>query len=609
MAKKDSFFTRLGTTLKNTSLYKFSKKGFGKPNVTETAEDNLTESSLDQEHSADDLTEQLAENQQDADNSDLTEVPEPPEPEFYPDELELEHDNPLLQLWTMHLDLGQNLPKPCLRLQNAPDKPEALTEEQIGRELLRLGGVISSSAHKRLKSAVPKNEEDSLPDLDAQVVVFLTNGQMSAWVLVYPPVGQGQEVNLEMLENALEEKHVTYGLDTDLLHEIPEKDNRYFHLYLVAQGLPPERGQDGHVEELFPRVIKHELTVDEFDRVDYMSLNFIRNVSKGEPICNIFPPTPGVPGRTVMDRELTAVDGKKANVPMGRNTEISEDGMHLIASMTGHVEFSGRGFQVKPVLDIDGNVDYSTGNINFLGDVHIHGDVCSGFTVRAVGSITIDGVVESCSIEAGGDLIMVKGVMGNNQAIIRSHRSIFTKYLESTSVCARGDLQADYIVNCEIYCDGVVQVRTGKGIIMGGNINAAKEVSASIVGAKSEILTNITLGGRPCENFERGLLEHELEELEKELEKTERQINSPTKLSTMSKLRMKIVVSKSKLAQLDKEKEMLQEENTAEQPKGKLVCGVAYPGTQINIKGVSMRLAHETHMCNARLIANEICLM
>ncbi len=119
MAKKDSFFTRLGTTLKNTSLYKFSKKGFGKPNVTETAEDNLTESSLDQEHSADDLTEQLAENQQDADNSDLTEVPEPPELEFYPDELELEHDNPLLQLWTMHLDLGQNLPKPRLRLQNA----------------------------------------------------------------------------------------------------------------------------------------------------------------------------------------------------------------------------------------------------------------------------------------------------------------------------------------------------------------------------------------------------------------------------------------------------------------------------------------------------------
>ena len=109
--------------------------------------------------------------------------------------------------------------------------------------------------------------------------------------------------------------------------------------------------------------------------VDYMSLNFIRNVSKGEPICRIFAPTDGVPGRTVLDRELTAVDGKKASAPVGRNTELSEDGSELLASMTGHVEFSGRSFQVKPVLEIAGNVDYSTGNINFTGDVTIRGDV------------------------------------------------------------------------------------------------------------------------------------------------------------------------------------------------------------------------------------------
>lgn len=608
MAKKDSFFTRLGTTLKNTSLYKFSQKGLAKPAGTD-AEEVLTENNPDTADLTEDLTQQPTENPEQEETQDVAEQAAPPEPEFYPDELELEYDHPLLALWTMHIDQGLDLPRPRLRLQNNPDKPEAITEEQIGRELLRLGGVVSSSAHKRLKSAVPKTEEDSVPDLDAQATVFLTNGQMSAWLLIYPPVGEGQEINLAMLEQALAEKNVTFGVDTDLLSDIPDLPNRYFHLFLIAQGQPPERGNDGHVVELFPREIKHELTVDEFDRVDYTSLNFIRNVSKGDTICHIFPPTPGIPGRTVVDRELTAVDGKKASVPMGRNTEISEDGSALIASMTGHVEFSGRGFQVKPVLEIEGNVDYSTGNINFLGDVHIHGDVCSGFTVRAVGNITIDGVVESCSIEAGGDLILVKGVMGNNQAIIRSQRSIFTKYLESTNVCARGDLQADYIVNCEIYCDGVVQVRTGKGIIMGGNINAAKEVSASVVGAKSEILTNITLGDRPCENFERGLLEHELVELEQELDKTERQPNSPAKLSTMSKLRMKIVVSKSKLAQLDKEKDKLQEENKAEQPKSRLVCGVAYPGTQININGVSMRLTHETHMCNARLIANEICLM
>ena len=42
----------------------------------------------------------------------------------------------------------------------------------------------------------------------------------------------------------------------------------------------------------------------------------------------------------------------------------------LIASMAGHVEFTGRSFQVKPVLDIQGDVDFSTGDINFIGDIN-----------------------------------------------------------------------------------------------------------------------------------------------------------------------------------------------------------------------------------------------
>lgn len=604
MTKKSSFFTRLGITLKNTSLYKFSTRAWRKPTESASEDTETPETDLASSETASEKPTRLSE---DAPTANQQTAPAPPEIPL--NELELEKDHPLLELWTMQIEQGLDMPKPCLRLQNKPGKPEALTEDQISRELLRLSSTVSSACYKRLKSIQPKKEEDPTPDLDAQVILFLTSGQMSAWLLILPPVGDGQDITLAMLENELERQKITYGLDLDLISDIPDSPDRYFHLFLIAQGTPPERGKDGYVMEMFPRTIKHELTVDEFDRVDYMSLNFIRNINKGETICRIFAPTPGIPGSNVVGRELTAVDGKKANVPMGRNTEISEDGSELIASMTGHVEFSGRGFQVKPVLEISGNVDYSTGNINFLGDVHVHGDVCSGFSVRAIGSITIDGVVEACSIEAGGDLIMVKGALGNNQAIIRSHRNIYTKYLESTSVCARGDLQADCIVSCDIYCDGVVQVRSGQGIIKGGNINVGKEISANTVGAISEIPTNITLGGKPCENFERGMLEQELAELEIDLDKTERQPNSPTKLSTMSKLRMKIAVAKSKLTQLNKVEPQNAEDAENDQPKNRLICGLAYPGTQITIKGVTLRLNYETYMCNARLLNGEINLM
>ena len=66
------------------------------------------------------------------------------------------------------------------------------------------------------------------------------------------------------------------------------------------------------------------------------------------------------------------------------------------------------------MLDIPGNVDFSTGSINFLGDINIKGDVLSGFTVRAMGNIHVDGVIEAGSaVEAGGDLVVVKGILGD----------------------------------------------------------------------------------------------------------------------------------------------------------------------------------------------------
>ena len=252
--------------------------------------------------------------------------------------------------------------------------------------------------------------------------------------------------------------------------------------------------------------------------MDYASISFIQNVEEGDVICRIIEPTPGEDGKTVLGQELPARVGRAAAVPKGRNTALTDDGTALVATKTGHVEFSGRTFQVKPVMEIEGNVDYSTGHINFLGDVHVHGDVCTGFTVRAMGNITVDGVVEAASVEAGGDLIMVKGAQGDNRAVLRAGHSIFAKYLENCCLYAMEDLHADCVINCDVYCDGLVEVRSGRGTIIGGSIRAAHEVSAGVLGARSECRTDVVLGGLPCQEFDREVLVREIAELEEKLE-------------------------------------------------------------------------------------------
>ena len=340
--------------------------------------------------------------------------------------------------------------------------------------------------------------------------------------------------------------------------------------------------------------------------------NIVNNADQGDVICQIVEPTAGVSGRTILDQVIPAKDGKKVIVPKGRNTKLSEDGTTLIATKPGHVEFDGRNFQVKPVMDIGKNVDYSTGNINFLGDIHIRGDVCSGFTVRAMGNITVDGVVEASTIEAGGDLVVVKGVKGNGQAVIKACGSIYAKYLESTVVCAKEELQTDCIINCNVYSDGQVQACSGRGIIIGGKIRAAGEVKANIVGSKSECLTSIVLGGRPSDDFEYETLLREIGELESEFEELEKQPDSPAKVRNLPMVRMKLSVNRTKIKQFEayiQEAKEEPQEQDEKQDERRLVCGIAYPGTEVTIGDVTQRLGHETQSCRAVLAGGEIRFM
>ena len=375
-----------------------------------------------------------------------------------------------------------------------------------------------------------------------------------------------------------------------------------------AKGQPVLHGKDGYIEEFFERTVKQKFAENEHGKVDYFNLNLVQNVEKGEVICRSVPPVEGVSGRTVQNKEISCRTGKAVQLPKGQNTEISKDGTELLAVKSGRVEFSGRGFQVKSVLEISGNVDFSTGNINFVGDVHIHGDVSSGFRVHTIGDITIDGVVEAAEIEAGGNLIVAKGISGDSRAVIRAHHDIYAMYMENCSVHSNGNIQTDCIVNCDVYCDGEIQVRSGRGTIVGGRVRAARGVSSKIVGSRSESITTISLGGQPCADYERESLLQSLDALEKEMEKVEKQPESPARTKRMAKIRLDLSVGRMKLGRFDKELKKIQEQ-LEEQGGSKLKCDVAYPGMILNIGEETMHLTKETSMVHARMFNGEIILM
>lgn len=561
-------------------------------------------------------------------------------------ELELPWDHALIKLYDLWTDQTGEHPALSLYLEGiSPDKED--------KELKRLEKELEQEAKKRLLEALPRKPETSgepeksgaeyeldvmaalealdgnidqetlwdqespkeqeaakpedtqEPALDALPYVFISADKMEAWLLIFPPVGQGKEADKEMLEEALAGKGITFGIEEELISGIIDASEKYFHIFTAAKGEAAIQGKDGYIVDLYPRVIERKFEVDEHDRVDYASLNLIQNADKGDVICEAVPPTMGVTGSTVLGQKLSAKDGKAVKLPKGRNTEISEDGTKLLALQAGHVEFNSGSFQVKTVMEIDSNVDYTTGNINFLGDVHIRGDVCSGFTVRAVGDITVDGVVESGNVEAGGDLIVVKGIVGDRSSVVKAHRDIYAKYLESSIVHAKGNLHTDCILHSDVYCDGEIKVCTGKGVVIGGKIRAARGIEAKIVGSKSGSPTAVKLGGQPCADFEKKLLIKEKEELEKEMAKLEKQPESPSRTKRMNKIRLDLSVNGMKMGRFEQDMERIKA--ALEKQEGvRLRCQIAYPGIVLSIGDEKAQLTRETSSCNARLVEGEI---
>lgn len=534
--------------------------------------------------------------------------------------IKLPGEHPLLQLYALRRKEAGPLPAPRLCM----DEEGVLPEDLIRREKNRLQAALKNACNSRLKATVKggsnrrkkvkkDGEEEAEPEpegLDALPWFFISSDKLYAWMMLFPPTGNGQELSRDMIYEALLDQGILFGVNGRLADRLAHDNQRYFNLFLIAQGKPAFDGKNGNIVDYFPRVVERILTVDEYDQVDYTALNLIHNVKEGQEICRLIRPTEGEPGRTVLDQEIPAKSGKSIILPKGRNTEISEDGDVLVALADGHVEFTGRSFQVKPVLDIPGNVDFSTGNIKFLGDVNIKGDVLTGFTVRAMGSIWVGGVIEAGStVEAGGDLTVVKGILGDGTTIVRAQRCVFSKYIENATIYARENLQTDAIINGGIYCDGEVVVRSGRGVIMGGRTWAAKKVSATTVGSKSERRTSIVLGGLPCTSFELEQVRRELKELEIEHERLECQLDSAAKASLLSKIRMKLSAAELRLQQLEEDLQDVKEELDGKEGEGRLECGVAYAGTEVRFGKEMVRLQREERQCVVKMVCGEIVVM
>jgi hypothetical protein len=494
----------------------------------------------------------------------------------------------MLRVWQQWK--GEGTVPPPLSLVGRSHPVESLPlnggSQAISREKLRLKTQLEKDARDRFRQIEQCGPDQSL---DAECRIYLSRFGMVAWAFLFPPVGEAGKLRMDIIGKALQASGVTSGIDSGVVLRLAQ-EKAYYDLIPIALGTAPVEGEDGRVEEHYPREFQKAIKVDEDGKADYRSLAYVQLIKKDDVICDIIPPKEGQPGLRVDGQIVEAKKVRPARAPAGSNTELSEDGAHLVAAIDGHLVYSNGTFMVRPLLDIPGNVDYSTGNIDYRGDVHVHGDVRENFFVRATGTVTIDGTVEAANVEAGGDLIVSCGVLGDNRATIKSEGCVRAKYLESCVAYAGKGVYADCIMAAQIYSDDEISVTTGRGTVIGGTLTAARKINAHMIGSQSNMRTSLVLGVLPysqekLRNDEADLktVRHEIKELNKTLDLMESQQG----LAGMDEKLAKARLRKSVLSMKEDKLLKFQSSHQAVVPdltKCRVECDTMYPGTSLKIQ-------------------------
>lgn len=488
--------------------------------------------------------------------------------------------------------------------------------EKINRKQIKeydLETIINAinDANSNLVRFAPKQNEMLI---DEEALVYISEDKMYGYVTLLPPDG-GRNMEFDEFVDKVKEE-IKYGLDYDKLKEIFE-NKVYNEKICVAKGKKVVQGQDGFIRWHFNIENKHKPKVLKDGSVDYRNLSIINNVKKGQLLAERIPATNGENGISVTGEIIPSIKGKEKFLKTGKNVILSEDKNAAYALEDGQVIYQDGKIFVYEVYEITGNVDNATGNINFNGTVKIKGNVITGFCVKAMSDVEINGVVEGAVVESNGNIIVKRGIQGYHKGKLISKGNIYTKFIENSNTFANLDIHAEAIMHSKVISGNNIEVNGKKGLIVGGCCKARNEIKAKTIGSPMGTVTVLEVGMDPELKQKHTELKNKINTVNLNLEKVDKTVKLFTRLAKNNslpeekkELLVKIIDSRQLLVnQLEILKEQLLsiEERLKLQTNGKVkVERVVYPGVKITIGNSVMFVREKIGPCTFINVDGEI---
>jgi len=462
---------------------------------------------------------------------------------------------------------------------------------------------------------------------DGEFIIKVSDDKMSARLTMTPAYG-GDPITFEQIRQSLKEKGIVSGLITSAKLEAILKEGQATD-YLIAQGRPAVPGLDAQFHSLVPQMQERRPQINEHGIADFRDLGQLVLVKEGDPLMRRTLPTEGKKGENILGQVLTPKPSQ--NTPFTSDLKGAmldpDDNELLRATIIGQPLLFPNGVMVSPTITVP-QVNIETGNLSFDGTINILGDVMDGMKVYALEDIFIGGTVEAAEIEAGGNISIKGGVIGNSVSSGSSATSMGGRISCKGSVTARfakyvsidagtSIILEEYSMNNQL--TAINQILVGKpggkkGLISGGSASAMMLIQATSIGSAAGIKTYIQAGINPHTQEQLNGIEHEIEENEKKQGDINKIItfveNNPEKDKNglLDKARHTLDKLTAEIAQHQADrKSLLAEMSFAEYAKV-VVDQTIYNGVEIRIGNQPWRAREERGKTSFRLIDGKISL-
>lgn len=498
---------------------------------------------------------------------------------------------------------------------------------------LEIGEVTSYLDSRKYSNYNLKELHTALQSEDAEMEVFvgpwdgivasesmdlnITLDKMNVICRFYPAAPGGRQMDAREIVGSLTFHKIKFGLNQQAIFDFLQ-DRQYCTDYIFARGQEPVQGRDAKIEYFFNTDTNLQPKRNEDGSVDYKELNTISHVRQGELLARLIKEDPGKPGKNVFGEELHPRAVKSAVLSFGNHISCNEDKTEIYSDVTGHANFLNGKVFVSNVYEVAADVDNSVGNIAYDGSVLIHGNVKTGFSVKASGDVIIEGVVEGAQIEAGGQIVVKHGIHGMFKGVFHAGTNLMAKYIESATVYAGGYVEAEIILNSEVSALFNVRVHGKKGLINGGTVRAGECVEADNIGTAMGTATAIEVGVEPEKKERYAELVKEIGQQEQEMEDTNVILSNYTsrlkkgdklpqdKLLYVQKLAGTYREMQTRVEKLREEKNRIHEDMMKSDHASVVVTRSIYPGVSLAISDLTYQIKDERSYCKYKKQDGEI---